>query len=60
MNYNTKAVLGWTLPGLAIPALPMTATLVPEPSTILIVGVMIVVALAAAFVGNLFDDEAAA
>ena len=56
MNYDAKAIIGWALPMIAIPAMPIMATAVPEPSTILVIGVAILIGVASAFVGRLFDD----
>jgi len=57
MNYDRKAILGWALPMIAIPAMPIMATLVPEPSVSLVLAVAVVIAAASAFVGSLFTDE---
>ncbi len=57
MNYDKKAILGWALPMFTIPAMPVMATLVAEPSVPLILGVAAAVAIVSAFVGNLFDDK---
>jgi len=57
MNLHFRAIIAWAFVMVAIPALPLTASLVPEPSTLLVVGVCILVGTAAGFVGNLFKDE---
>lgn len=56
MNYDAKAILGWVLPMIAIPAMPVMAVLVPEPSTALVIAVALVIGVLSAFVGRLFDD----
>jgi hypothetical protein len=57
MNYDTKAILGWALPMFTIPAMPVMATLVAEPSVPLVLAVAAVIAIASGFVGSLFTDE---
>ena len=57
MNYNTKALFGWALPMITIPAMPLMATLVAEPSVPLILGVAVAIAIVSAVVGSLFTDE---
>ena len=50
-------MIGWALVMVATPALPLTASLVPEPSSVLVVGILIGIAIVAGFIGNLFKDE---
>ena len=57
MNLHVRAIIAWAFVMVAVPTLPMTAAIVPEPSTLLVIGVMITLALCAAFVGRLFEDE---
>ena len=57
MNYDNKAILGWALPMFTIPAMPLMATFVAEPSVPLILGVAATIAIVSAFVGNMFKDE---
>jgi len=57
MNLQVRAIIAWALVMVAIPALPLTASLVPEPSTLLVIGVCILVGTVAGFVGNLFEDD---
>lgn len=57
MNLQVRAIFGWALVMVAIPALPLTAALVPEPSTPLVVGILILVGILSGLVGNLFKDE---
>ncbi len=57
MNYNTKALFGWALPMITIPAMPLMATIVAEPSVPLILAVAVAIALVSAFVGSMFTDD---
>ena len=57
MNLHVRAIFAWAFVMVAIPALPLTAALVPEPSTLLVIGVLILVGTLAGLVGSLFRDE---
>ncbi|MBT3448516.1 MAG: hypothetical protein HOE73_03530 [Bacteroidetes Order II. Incertae sedis bacterium] len=57
MAFQNKSIIGWAFVMVATPALPLTASLVPEPSSVLVVGILIGIAIVAGFIGNLFKDE---
>ena len=57
MAFQNKSIIGWAFVMVATPALPLTASLVPEPSSVLVVGILIGIAIVARFIGNLFKDE---
>ena len=57
MAFQKKSIIGWAFVMVATPALPLTASLVAEPSTVLVVGILVAIALVAGFIGNMFKDE---